>query len=306
MNYVNIPLLNPFKFYPNVAQSAAGVHFDDNFACARLRRWERNVSYQQKWVKADTTKLQIESSLPPNDLVLVDFYGQTIKSFVWSVVFTGVSYKIYETTFDPSTGVASGLYFLYQKVAFGSITWRAISEPINIQNAWPDTSLIRYYHSYNDWDVAFTATGIQFKFRSECAVTDFNPLNDSTDFIDQTRDTKILWGVPYREYKLSAGTEPGVAEWVPDLLNRIVVCDHFYISDKQFSKKSGANGSMTRIKGYPLVGWSIDLVEAKNQFSLQFSDTTPLDQGLVIAYDIESDWFGPGNIVNVEEVEENG
>lgn len=306
MNYVNIPLLNPFKFYPNVSQATAGVHFDDNFMCARIRRWERNIGYQQKWVKSETTKLQIESSLPPNDLVLVNFYGQTIKSFTWTIVFTGVSYKIYETTFDPSTGVSSGVYFLFQKVSFGSITWRAISEPINIQNNWPDTSLIRYYHSYNDWDVAFLAAGIEFNFRCECGITDFNPLNESTDFIDQTHDTKILWGVPFREWKLSVGIEPGVAEWVVDLLNRIFICDHVYVQKKQFAKKAGVSGQVTRVKGYPLIGWSLDLVEAKNQFSLQFSDTTPLSEGLVIAYDIDTDWFGPGNIVNVLDVEENG
>ncbi|HSW96895.1 MAG TPA: hypothetical protein VLF89_03640 [Candidatus Saccharimonadales bacterium] len=305
MNYVNFPLLNPFKFYPNVVGMGNKVHFDDTFAVARVRRWEVPARYKQKWQKADTTPLQIESSLAPNNLILVDFFGATIKQFTWNVVFTGTSYKIYETTFDVSD-VAEGVYFLYQKVTLGGITWRAISEEIDIRVSWPDTAMVRYYNSYNDWDVAFTANGIQFKFRCECGLTDFNPLNESTDFVDQTHDTKILFGVPFREFKFSVGVEPGVAEWVPDLLNRIWLCDQVYVEEKQFAKKSGSTGQVTRVKGYPLVGWAIDVVEAKNQFSLQMSDTTPLDQGLVIAYDIETDWFGPANTVNVLEVEENG
>ena len=300
-NHVNIPLIFPFKMVPSTA--TPGIHFHDDWACNQVRDWEMKRYYQQKWKKTDTTKLQIESSIMPETLKVLNLHGATVKTFTWSAVLSEIAYKIYETTFDISD-LAEGVYYLYQQVTFGAIDWKYVSEPINMKTTWPRTLLFTYTNSFNDQDVAWTATGLTMKFRCEADIQDYEFLRDRAAYINQTRDLTNLSGIPYNAAKLRIGEAPGVAPYVVDILNRIFCCDSIDADGLMIQSDEGSKWEVNRIKGYPLIGAEIDIVPAVNRASQQSADTTPLAPGIVMAYNISTDFFGPGSLVPVTDVEE--
>lgn len=300
MNHFNIPLIWPFKMVP--ATSSPGIHFDDAWAGQQIRSFEKIAYYKQKWKKADTTKLQIESSLAPEDLKVYNSSAAVVKSIAWTVVHTEVNYKIYELTFDISD-LAEGVYFIYQRVTLGGIDWKTISEPIHSKTSWANTLLIIYKHSFNDYDMAWT-TGIAMKFRVEAAIMEPDFKRERTDYINQVHDTVTLKAIPFREFVLQVGKAPGVAPWVGDLLNRIFCCDDIDIEGMKYQAKSGSECKITRFKNYPLIGWSQEIVPAVNKQSLQFSTTDELAPGLVAAYNIQTGFFGGPADVPIIEVEQ--
>lgn len=300
-NHFNIPFVWPFKMVPSTA--TPGIHFHDDWACRQVRSWEMKRYYQQKWKKADTTKLQIESSIMPTNLKVLSKHGATVKQFTWTAVVTEINYKVYETTFDISD-LAEDVYYLYQQVTFGAIDWRYISEPINSKAAWDRTLLFEYKNSYNDQDVAWTATGITMKFRCEADIQNYEFPRDRAAYVNQTRDVSNLSGVPYNRAELIIGEAPGVAPYIVDILNRIFCCDYIKVSDLLIQSDEGSKWEINRIKGYPLIGAQIDIVPAINRTSQQSADTTPLSTGIVMAYNIETAFFGPGSLVPVTDIEE--
>lgn len=310
-SHLKISFLWPFKMVPQ--STSAGIHFDDDWSLNQIKSFERRVYYKQKWQKSDTTKLQIESSILPDSLKVYNPERQLAKEFAWTAVFTTVAYKIYEVEFDISD-LSDGVYFLYQRVAFASaIEWIAISEPVHVKTEWKNTLGFRYKHSFNDYDVAFT-TGLEFFFRCEGCIppTSITPKRDATEFVSQNSNTELLKGYPARQFVLHIGgtdRDNGLAPWVTDLMSRIFSCDTVYINDKRYSANPGADFKNSPIKGYPLLASSLEIVESRNPSSLEFADTEGLAEGLagiVTAYNIETSFFGPGALVPVIEVEENG
>lgn len=300
MNHSKIPFALPFKFVRSTP--TPGIHFDDSWACEQVKSFETKAIYRQKWKRTDTTPLQVESSINPDTLKIYNSLGVQVKAIPWAAVYAGINYTIYQATFDISD-LPEGVYYAYHRVTAGAIEWKYITEAIHSKDSWPNTLLISYKNSFNDFDVAWT-TGIEMKFRCEAGIMDFDPKRERSDYINQVYDTTTLKATPYREFVLYIGTAPGVAPYITDILNRIFCCNYIDIQGMLFQAKSGAEGKTNRVKGYPLVGWSQDIVPAKNAQSLEDSDTTPLAPGLVSAYNIETTFFGPGSLVPVIDVEE--
>ena len=300
MNHFKIPKHNPFGFVPSTL--TPGVFLGDAWASELIRSFMMKAYYKQKWEKADTTKLQIECSIIPDDLKIVNKKGQVLKSIPWEVVFDGVSYKVLELTYDVSD-IAEQEIYNYQSVNFGGgVVKAAISEPIDLKSKWPNTRGIIYRNSYNDWDVAFT-TGIQFFFRCECDVLDFNPEREANDHISSRRKLSRLWGNSWDSFTFYVAEAPGVAEWVVKLLNKIFDCDYVSIAGKRFTADQNAKWEVTRIRTWPLIGAKIAVVPVEDGSSLEFADATPLSNGLVTAYNIETAFFGPGSLVPIIDVE---
>jgi len=302
-NHFTIPLIWPFKMVPST--ETPGIHFHDDWACNQVRDWEMKRYYQQKWRKATTTPLQIEASITPETLKVLDRHGAIVKAFTWTAVLTETYYKIYETTFDISD-LDEGVYYLHQQVTFGALDWNYISEPISMKTTWPRTLLFTYTNSFNDQDVAWTATGIEMKFLCEADIQDAEFLRDRAAYINQTRDLTNLSGIPYNAFKLRIGDAPGVAPYVVDILSRIFCCDSIDIEGLAYQSDEGSKWEVSRIKGYPLIGAEIDIVPEINKTSQQSADTTPLSAGIVMAYNIETAFFGPGSLVPVVDIEEQG
>ena len=301
-NLFDIPRVSPFWFVK--LQATPGIHLDDSWWCERIKSFMRRVSYCQKWVKTDTTKLQIKSSIAPDTLKVYNSSGTVAKTIPWTEVFTAVNYSIYECTFDISD-LAEGKYWLYQRVGVLSIDWPSISEPIHSKASWPNTVLITYKNSFNKDGVAWT-TGIEMKFRVEAAIMEDDPDAEVTTYINQTRDTEVLDGTAFTKYKLFVGDAAGVAPYILNILNRIFLQNYTSIKGKKYVRNGNAQVETTRQKNYALVGGSLEIVEADNLDSLHFGDSTPLAPGIVTAYNIETTFFGPGALVPVIDVEEQG
>lgn len=303
MNHLKFPYQLPFKFVP---LANTGMHFDDKLFCKQIRSFEIKAKYKQKWLKNTTTDLIIESSIAPNDLILLNNYGIEIKTFEWSILLNGTNYSIYKINFDVSD-IAEGVYFLYQKVAGGLINWEVISEPIHIASSHEDVIRFVYKNSFNKDDVPWTL-GISFTFICEADIQDFEPDFDTIDFVDEVHDRKILYGTPFRQFQLYVGNTKngvsGVPPYMIDILSRVFTNDNVLIEEKKYVVKAGSKFKITRVRGYPLIGASLELWEGNNLQSLEFSDTTPLPDGFIAVYDIDTGLFGPGGLLNVIDVEQ--
>jgi hypothetical protein len=299
-NHFNIPYLWPFKMVPNTTNP--GYHFDDKWYCEQIRNWERKVLYEQKWNKADITPLQIESSVAPEDLAIKNKYGLTLKSIAWTAVITGIGYKIWQLNFDASD-VADQTIFIYQKVIAGIKTWEAISEPINLKPNHVNTLKVKFRNSFNKDDIAWS-TGITMLFRIECDIHELEPKKERSAMTSQLQEVVTLDATAFREFQLLIAEAPGVPRYMIDIFNRIFCCDYVQIQDKQIESKIGSEFKITATKGYPLVGASLDVVEAKNKMSLQFADDGTTANVIIHAYNIETDFFGLGTEVPIIEVEQ--
>jgi hypothetical protein len=297
-NYFNLPLVLPFKFVKN---GNTGMHFDDQWACDQIRFFERRVFYVQPWNKAETTMLQCESTVPPEDMQLRNRYNGVVKTFEWVKVVEGFNYAIYNLVYDVSD-VDNGVYFLYTRAQFmDSINWEWISEPIDINVSHDNTKSIVYKNSYNRDDVAWT-TGLVMRMRAAFDVQDFEPGVDfNSNFIDQMRTKKILDGIAYRKFKFYIGDAPGVAPYVVDILNRIWLNDYVSIENKLYVSDE-EEIRVTRVRGYPLIGGALNIAEGLNSASTSFAEENDTPVQMVTSYNIKTTFFGPVATVPVIQV----
>lgn len=300
-NYFNLPFLLPFKFYKST--QAPGMHFDDSWACEQVRKFERKVTYKQKWIKTKTTKLQCESSIIPNGLRIINQYGTTLKTINWVSVYAAVDYSIYELTFDVSD-LADQTIYLYQLVQFLPISWPHISEPIQIGTSFENLRMITYKHSSNKDDVSWS-TGLRMNFMCEWDIQDFVPESETTSYINEMKDAILLDGIYSRMFQLNVGDAPGVAPYIVDILARIMTCDYTVFENKRYTRKPGSEFKVTRVKGYPLIGASLDILESDNLSSLQSMEDGIINNGIITTFNIETGFFGPAAIIPIIEVEQS-
>lgn len=291
MTFLNIPFINPVKFVPNSA--TPGKHFDQDWAYNQIKSFESKIRYYQKWQVGDTTVIQLESSILPEDLKVYDCTKTLKKSIEFVKVADGddLGINVYEAEVNMDDLPVNKDYYFYIKATYGPALFEAISEPIRLQTSWPGTMQFKYRNSFNDFGVAFS-TGVEFSFRCEAGIMDFQPENESADYIDQIHNVEVLSGTPYRTFKLYIGDEKGVAPWVLDLLNRVFVCDHVEIEGLEYSKNTGAKWEVNRVKPWPLFGGALEIVATKNMSGLQFMSDEDISDGLVVAYDIDTNFFG--------------
>lgn len=289
--FLSIPFLSPIKFVPST--STPGVHFDDDYAFNRIKSFETKAAYYQKWQIGDSTPIQVESTIIPDDLKIYDCTGTVKKSIPFTKTADGASLgiNIYEAMVTMDDLTVNKTYYIFIRAAFMGVQVKAISEAIILQNEWPDTMSFKYRNSFNDFGVAFT-TGLEYGFRCEAGIMDFNPDNEGVDYIDQIHNTEVLSSTPFRTFKLYIGDERGVAPWVLDLMNRIFSCDHVEIEGMQYARNKVAKFEITRVKPWPLYAGSIEITPSQNASGLQLTDPSAMIEGVVTAYDIDTNFFG--------------
>lgn len=309
-SFFNWPLLNPFKMVKNIGT----IHFDDTVFCKRLKDYHLKVPYFQKWRRADTTLLQCESTIKPKALNVYNTSGILVKAIEWEQKFSTSAYTIYELLFDV-TDVPESDIILFQEIELMNIHWELVSEPIELRNEHPGTMLFEYWNSFNDWDVAFT-TGIKFKFRCEADIDMPMFARRRSTHINQQRSVETLSGTPYRTHTLFIGHLKRVAPYIVDILNRIFVCDHIYIEDKRYDSQPETDWQTVWNLPYPLVNSLIEITEWGSTTSTSFAAIDPNDGSannpgtvragkdtVIVAYNIETSFFGPGALVPITEIE---
>lgn len=300
-NFSKFPFVSPFKWLPNTATPS--IHFHDSWACEQIKSFEQRAYYTQKWLAAVTTKLQCISTVAPDPLVIVDANQIAVKTIAWAIAAPGSTYNAWELTFDISD-LPDGIYWLYQKFELLSYKAEFITEAISLKDSHPFVKQIKYRHSKNDYDVVWT-TGIEMTFCVECEIMSPEFEAELTSFADQTRDVFVLDGVPYITYQAEFFDAKGGAPYMLDIINRIFVCDNVKIEGKGYVRNTGAKLKTTKVKNYPLFGGTLEIVEAQNLYSQQHNDLTELAPGVVTAYDIDTSFFGLGEIVPITEINQS-
>jgi hypothetical protein len=297
-NYSQISWVVPFRFVPN---NNTSIHFGYDWACLQIKPFERNVHYIQKWLRQTTTKIQCQSTIAPQPIVYYNHLMQNVKNTAWANV-SGVSgLNIYEVEIDFSD-LPEGVYALYQNFELLSYKKEFISELIESRNTHQFVKRITYKNSNNVQDIIWS-TGIEMTFCIECEIMNMKPEADISSYADQTRDITVLDGIPYRTYSLEFFDAAGGAPYMLDIINRIFCLDKVKIEGLNYSRNIGAKLSVNQIKGYPLVGGSLEITESANLYSLQQNDVTALAPGIVTAYNIDTGWFSGANIVQIELIQ---
>lgn len=306
-NYFKISRHNPFRFINKDFMDVKTIHFHDNWASDQIRPHEMIKRYKQKWNRADTTPLQVEGTIAPNNLILYDLNKNVVKSFVWEVVFTGINYNIYQTTFDVTEDVPDGFYFLFQRINLLEIDWAAWSEPIHIKDNHSQTLKIDYRNSYNAWDVAFS-TGLTFTFRVEgdFIIPDFTADRERTTMVDQETKIRTLNAEPHSIYPMAIGGPDAIPPWVLDKMNRIVCCSSIKINGNYYLPDEGAKFEKAYVKGNPFIYQVVmDMRPIDDEMSLGFSSDVTLAPGLIAAYNINTNFFGPASTIPVIQIDHN-
>lgn len=301
-NYLNIPRCSPFRFLP--VTGTAGINFDSDWAYNLIKSFETKTYYYQKWQRGDSTPLQISCTILPGNIQVYDCNKKVVKtiSFTPVAVAGTLGFTVYEAIINLDSLPDDGVYYLYIKAELLSVLFEAISEPIYLKSVHDNTLLFTYRNSFNDFGVYFT-TGIQYNFRCEAGVMDFQPERERFSYVDQIHNITTLSSTPFRKYKLYIGDAKGVSPYILDILNRIFSCDFVSIGDLQYETTEGSQFEVNRVKGYPLYGASIEVTEARNLSSLQLNTESPITPGIVTAYGIETDFFGDGADIYITEVE---
>lgn len=299
-NVFEIAFLMPLKVYP--VKTSPGKNFDDDWFYKRLKDWQFKRDYKQKIEKTDILKVQVRSTYADPTYTLYSVQGYPVTSPVAGTFIrndtdgAGIyEFNLVFLSIDP------GVYSGYFKSELSGSVFAFLTEPWHVAVTHPNTSVIRYKNSLNDFGVMFTGRDQddnpytpEFSFRGEFDVMDLQPDRDRSSYRDQVLNQSTLYAMPFRQFKFHVGDARGVAEWVMDLLNRIICCDEWYINDLQFETPDGAKWEVNRQQGYPLIGASIDVVPAKNLSGLQQNDTE-VPGGIFAAYDLETQQFGTLN-----------
>jgi hypothetical protein len=309
-NEIYIPFSNGVRFYkvnPNQQGQYLTRHFDDYWQKEQLRNFETPVEYKQKWQTNDSFPLQYESNFASINLKVIDCEQNTIVDQNAVQIRSNKylpGYYVYENTISWAS-VSPGTYYLL--LTLGG-TEQMISEPMEIAEEWPNTTLYEFSNSTFHGDIVYE-TGIVLKFRCESFITRLDPGNERTAYRDQKMNPTVLKSVPYRGWKLVIGYPTGVPDWVIDLMNWIWSCDNVTCDGKSFAVSENSQfEEVEHDKVYPFRSWTLNVQEGVNRYSKIVNPEVDPNKKFIVAGMIDSTLFGDtsenagSNLVPVESV----
>jgi len=248
--------LNPLRF-----TGGAGNKFDRLFMADLFNKWQDEKCYLQKWNLGDETKIQVlsdfEFTFKVYDLdgVLVN----TIEPVEVADNIQGKTFTVYEVPLVFDTAGEFYAVIEYEDSTMISEAWTV--------GEYADTMLFKYKNSENNFSVLFD-TGLEFCFRVEGLIGEFEPKSDDVIYNDQLKNSTILNSVPWRSFTMYAGQEAGVPEWVADKVNRIMSCDIVWVDSENFdgyiSKVEGAEWEVLRAQEYAFIGLKTEIMPVEN------------------------------------------
>lgn len=270
---IQIPLLNPLRF---IDTANINDSFDGNYSLFQFKANTVSKCYYQKFQTNDTLRLQVLATTDPTDLLFKDKFDAIILSVPWQKstrVIQGLpDVGIYEIELALS---ALSLGYYYTSFTEDGVLYE--SEPIHLDFEHKGTKVIRYKNSENNYDTVFD-TGIEFEFRCELDITNFNPKNDREVYNDQIKNATQLFSVAFRTFTLWVGRERGVADWVIDKVNQISQCDQVSYNDVYYLITESSEWEVVPLEEYFFQGASIEIQPVYNNFNKYI--TTPEQTGL--------------------------
>jgi len=262
---INIPLLNPIRLVSPFSKYN-GLFFN------AIPEHEEQVCYTQKFCNADTIAFQL--ALPAG--AIVDFDANLVGDnevvqIPWeSLTLDDSEYDYFEFSKSLS-GISEGIYQVELEVEWndGKKIY-LVSEPMCIKPVHPDTILIHYSHSGNEFGLLFHPEegDREYMIRVEGGFASDGFLPGSKDVVyrDQPYNTVLLSSVPYATHKITFGDGRGIPNWLADKLNRILSCSEVKLNGEQYTRADGAKMEAVREKGIPLAAWTIELAKIENKY----------------------------------------
>ncbi len=280
MSVIKIPALNPVKFH----KDGTGDFFQNLIPFME----DQNARYCQKYQYGDLLYIQfliqgasLVGGVYAPTLKLIDNNQNVIYSFHVEATSTAavyVGYSAYNVTENFPT-VAEGVYFLKlacyvpkDPTGFDYAQMTFYSEPLYIKETHDHTVLVKYRLTYNDFDCIFTDELALHNLRIEGGVRSegFTPGGKYQMFTDLGYEPVMLQSTPYNVYKWSFGPGAGLPNWMADKLNRIFSCDEVTIDNVGYMRNESAKMEASRESGYPLGGWTIELIKTDKEYSEEF------------------------------------
>lgn len=262
-----IALLNPLRF---IDLTDINSGFDGNFAVNQSLDFQAQQCYYQKWQTSDVLKLQILSDFVPTDLIFYDYRtGLQVANASWGEISTtivGFTFKVYELTFAFSALPEGRYYSEFSYTDENNNLKPQQSEGFELKANQPNTILLKYKNSENNFDVIFN-TGIEFQFRCESAISDFDPKNLRNVYTDQTVNPTQLSSVPYRWFTFYVGFGTGVPPWVLDKVNTIQSVDQVSYNNIYYQVVPSVDYTLITEYGTYLMGATVTIQQSNNNFN---------------------------------------
>jgi hypothetical protein len=247
---------NPLRF-----TGGAGNKFDRLFMDQLFNKWQDKKCYLQKWNLGDATKIQVLSDYEFT-FEIFDLDGFKVASVEPVEVadnIQGKTFKVYEIPLVFDTAGAFYAVVEYEGHSLISEAWQV--------GQFTDTMIFKYRNSENNFSILFD-TGIEFSFRVEGLIADFEPKSDDVIYNDQLRNSRVLNSTPWRAFTMYAGQAEGIPDWVADKVNRIMACDIVFVDSETFdgyiSKVEGAEWEVVRAPEYAFTGLRTQIMPVEN------------------------------------------
>jgi hypothetical protein len=201
--------------------------------------------------------------------------------------------------------IEEGVYAIVLTAGTGATLAQFISEKIYLKEDWPMTLLFEYTNNRNKQSTIFNS-GYSPSIRVEGWISDFEPVGKFATYEDQPADIQLLNGIPFRKYKLNIGINDGVAPWVIDKINRIMLLTNTKIDGLAYTRNADAQFEKVDVPGWPMKYWALEIREAQNRDSVTLDINGELNSDLTVVYNINTRAFGDGsedNIVQVTEID---
>lgn len=194
-------------------------------------------SYTIKWVKFDSTEIPYTGTITeyatPGNVYTAN--GSIAPQQL---------YTIQGNLLEISTDLTdAGMYFLVVEITTGANSKTYLSEPYNIKETWPQTVLIQYSDSQNQFDVRFDKSP-NFELRIPAYLDYLTNKIEYSKFRDQRANLRQTYARDWRVFQLIIGTTMfpyGITPYHCDKLAKILKCDTIYIDGKRFIGEDGAD-----------------------------------------------------------------
>lgn len=297
-NQLNIPFLNPVKFYDVDRASLDKYftkHFDDWMYPERLYDWQSPETYYQIWQVDDIINLQFTSTFDPLIVDVLDSDGNVVLTFPALIGLPNIFYPN-TYSFEVSISLASlttGCYTLKITAGTGLTQRFFISNKMYVSETPIQNSIcLEYYNSRFLGDVMFES-GIKFQFRVHGNIGFLEPGRKDELYKDERYNPAVLNSKIFRQWPVSFGDEFGLPDDIIDLINRIFSCSNVSIDNKPFGITEGGKIEFIEIGNeYPKRGLKLIVEEGLNRYSTIYAINVDTTKKLLTSIMVDNKAFG--------------
>jgi hypothetical protein len=285
LNGLRFPLAQPIKFYPKVVEinNAFHTYSMDDYAMqliqpAHMRRnaFRGNQNYYYTKVQLDqwiTVLFEFAISNTPSFALRFrdkdgNLFPISASTYMTQYTIAGnnwegepLKYVQYKFKAWDRLGNMEGFFQLEVVATFpdGQV-YNYLSEWLDVKSTHPDTVLIDYFNSTNDYDVYFSANPV-LQLRLPAYRRMSTPQFEDVNYRDQNVNLKLLSSRSYRMFDFFIGYNGGISDFHVDKVRFATQCDILKIDDKRYIKSDSGEFSVTPIPNYPLYKLEMQIEE---------------------------------------------